>query len=89
MIDVYSYLPPDRTPEETKILEAVMSRIYQKLDDPKDKFIVAFRYHLGFGMEETARAMGISYVAVWKRVKKIERILNTPEVKDLPDKNID
>lgn len=75
MFNLYGYLPDDRTPEETKILDAIMSDIYQELEDPKDKFILAFCFHLGYGKEETARALGVSHVSVWKRIKKIRRKL--------------
>lgn len=75
MINLYRYLPDDRTEEETKILNAIMVRIYNDLPDPTDKFILAFCFHLGFGKEDTARALGMSHVSVWKRMKKIRLLL--------------
>lgn len=76
MISLYNeYLPEDRTPEEVKILNAIMVKIYNNLTDPTDKFILAFTFHLGYGKEDTARALGISYVAVYRRIKKIQSLL--------------
>lgn len=95
MFSLYDYLPDDRTPEEVKILDAIMSDIYQMLDDPSDKFILAFCFHLGYGKEETARALGVSHVSVWKRIKKIQKLLEPirdetdNEVKETDTKKID
>lgn len=85
MISLYQYLPDDRTEEETKILNAVMVRIYNELPDPKDKFILAFCFHLGYGKEDTARALGMSHVAVWKRMRKIRLLLQPMKQEVLGD----
>lgn len=74
-MELYKYLPPDPTPEEMKMVDAVVSKVYEKLEDPADKFILAYCFHLGFGKEETARALGVSHVTVWKRIRKIKKVL--------------
>jgi len=70
-----SLLPPDATPEELMILNALAVYVYQKLDNPTDKFIVAMIYDMGYSREDTARALGVSYVTVYKRDKAIKQIL--------------
>ena len=70
-----SLLPPDATPEEIKILSYVATDLYRKLDDPTDKFIVAMVYELGYGKEETAHALNVSYVTFWKRCTRIKEVL--------------
>lgn len=68
-------LPDDITPEEVAILNRVAIRLYTKLDDPIDKFIVAMVFDLGYGREETAEALGVSYVTVWNRINDIKEQL--------------
>jgi len=70
-----SLLPPDATPEELMILNALAVYVYKKLDNPTDKFIVAMIYDMGYSREDTARALGVSYVTVYKRDKEIKQIL--------------
>ena len=65
------YLPPDPTKEEHKILNQVAVTIYQLFPDPKDKFIIAMVFEHGYGKNETARALGCSYMALYNREKKI------------------
>ena len=72
----YEYLPEDPTPEEHKILNHVAVTIYQRFNDPRDKFIISMVFDLGYGKEETARALGCSYVTVYNRIKRIERVLS-------------
>ena len=83
MISQYNdLLPTDTIEEDIQILNAVMTLIYQKLPDPTDKFILAFCFHMGYGKEDTARALGLSHVAVWKRMNKI-RILLEPTKREV------
>jgi len=69
-------LPDDITPEEIAILGAVAARLYQRLEDPIDKFIMAMHYELGYSKTEVAIALGISSPAVTHRDKKIKRLLD-------------
>lgn len=68
-------LPPDPTPEEIKIVAYAKTLVYRKLDDPKDKFIVAYVFDMGYSRQEAAMALGCSYKTVWERIKKIKVIL--------------
>lgn len=68
-------LPPDPTPEEIKIVAYAKTLIYQKLSDPKDKFIVAYKFDMGYSYAETAMALGVTYKTVWEHVKRIKAIL--------------
>jgi DNA invertase Pin-like site-specific DNA recombinase len=68
----FSELPQDITEEEVKILAYSSIQLYQLLDDPVDKFIVAMVFDLGYGREETARALGFHYHTVYQRIKKIQ-----------------
>lgn len=87
MIDISRLLPPDPTPEERKIINMLVVDLYRKLDDPVDKFILAFAFDLGYPKEDTARALDMSHVAVWKRIQKIRKLLepsyNEIEVKEI------
>lgn len=69
-------LPPDPTPEEIKLIAYAKTLIYRKLPDPKDKFIVAFVFDMGYSREEAAMALGCTYKTVWERVGKIKKILS-------------
>ena len=85
-------LPPDPTPEEIKIVAYAKTLIYQKLPDPKDKFIVAYKFDMGYSYAETALALGVTYKTVWEHVKRIKAILkqhykvDITEGNDLPEK---
>lgn len=70
-----SLLPPDYTPEEKEIVMCTVINLYRKLPDPKDKFIVAWCYELGYQKQHVGPALGMSEVAVFKRIKKIKKIL--------------
>ena len=75
MINVANLLPPDPTPEERKIINMIIVDLYRQLEDPVDKFILAFAFDLGYPKDDTARALEISHVAVWKRIQKIRKLL--------------
>lgn len=68
-------LPKDQTPEEVMIAQALAVNVYQKLDDISDKFIVAMVFDMGYSREDTARALGMSYVTLYSRIKEIRRKL--------------
>lgn len=68
-------LPPEPTPEEIRIVAYAHTLIYRKLTDPKDKFIVAYVFDMGYSRADAAIALGCSYKTVWERLKKIRAIL--------------
>lgn len=70
-----SLLPPDYTPLEKELFMETVINVYQKLPDPKDKFIVAWCYELGYQKQHLGYALGMSEVAVFKRINKIKKIL--------------
>lgn len=72
---ILSLLPSDYTPEEKEIFMCTVVNIYRKLPDPKDKFIVMWCYELGYQKQHVGPALGMSEVAVFKRIKKIKDIL--------------
>lgn len=75
-------LPPDYTPEEYKLLMFSVVNVYQRLEDPIDKFIVAMVYEMGYNANIAAMSLGISSPAVTMRIKKIKRILEDPQLKN-------
>lgn len=68
-------LPPDPTVNTVRIIDAVAVSIYQKLDDPTDKFIVSMVFEIGYTREDTARALGVTYQTVYNRINKIKELL--------------
>jgi DNA-directed RNA polymerase specialized sigma24 family protein len=72
---IADFLPDDCTKEELKILNNVAIDIYLQFNDPQDKFIIAMKWENGYSSEETAEALGVSYVTVYKRALKIEKAL--------------
>lgn len=68
--------PVDITKEERKIIDAIAVDLYRKLNDPVDKFITAMVFDVGYGKEQTAEALGITYTAVYQRIKKIRKKLS-------------
>lgn len=65
-------LPPDPTAEEIMIASSLAISLYQRIKDPTDKFIIAMVYDMGYSREDAARALGISYVTVYKRLKIVK-----------------
>lgn len=74
--NLYQLLPSDYTPEEVAIVTHVVVNLYQKLNDPIDKFIVAFHYDLGYTTKMTSQSLGISDVSLFKRLTKIKKMLS-------------
>lgn len=68
-------LPPDVTNTELKILDYSYAHIYRMVDDPLDKFIVAFMFDLGHSTNVTAVAAGVSRKTIWERHKRIKNTL--------------
>lgn len=81
-------MPPDPTREELKIINFAHALIYSKIKDPKDKFIVAYHFDLGYTREDTAIALGCHYKTVWSRIEKIKKMLGDhyrpPKSKETP-----
>lgn len=68
-------LPSDATPEEYMILQQAILNIYNALDDPTDKFLVAFVNELNYTQEMAAEAVGKSNKWVSVRMEKIREKL--------------
>lgn len=85
-------LPPDLTPEEIKIIAYAKTLIYKKLKDPKDKFIVAYVFDMGYSRADAALALDCSYKTVWEHIKNIKKVLaqhykvNMTEGNETPEK---
>lgn len=68
-------LPPDASGVERRIIEYAYAHIYRVLDDPLDKFIVAFMFDLGNNVTATSIATGLHRKTVWEKRKKIQLLL--------------
>lgn len=68
--------PPDGwTQPEKIILRTVLVTLYEKLPDLKDKFILMATYESNYTQESIGDMLGISQVAVNKRLNKaVERL---------------
>ena len=73
-------LPPDASGVEKKIIEYAYAHIYRVLDDPLDKFIVAFMFDLGNNVTATAIATGLHRKTVWEKQKRIKLLLKNLKV---------
>ena len=49
--------------------------LYANLEDPVDKFLVAYIFELGNTRKAAQEALGVSKATVWYKVKRIKRIL--------------
>lgn len=68
--------PPDGwTQPEKIILRTVLVSLYEKLPDLKDKFILMATYESTYTQEAIGDMLGISQVAVNKRLNKSLKIL--------------
>lgn len=79
-------LPTDPTPEEKEIYSIMMSRVYQPtdtihyyqlIDDPINKFLLAWVFEMGRTRRAAQRALGLSKATVWKRIKIIRKSIGT------------
>lgn len=68
-------LPPDASAVESKIIEYAYAHIYRTIEDPMDKFIVAFMFDLGNSVSVTAIAANLNRKTIWEKKKKIQRLL--------------
>ncbi len=73
-------LPPDASGVEKHIIEYAYAHIYRTLDDPLDKFIVAFMFDLGNNVTATAIATGLHRKTVWEKQKRIKLLLKNLRV---------
>lgn len=71
----YPHLPPNPTIEEYEIIEYSITNIYTKIDDPIDKFLVAFVFELGYTQSLASQCLEIDNAAVTRRIQKIKRNL--------------
>lgn len=78
-------LPIEPTPEEEEIYEIMINRtagrrgtehLYALIDDPIDKFILAWVFDMGHTQKSCELAVGRSKVAIWTRIKRIRTILS-------------
>ncbi len=68
-------LPPSYTPEEYFFLTRTISNLYSKLDDPVDKFLLAFVYELKYTQDMAAESLDKSSRWVSKRMDRIKKDL--------------
>ena len=68
-------LPPDASVVERKIIEYAYAHIYRALEDPMDKFIVAFMFDLGNNVTATVIATKLHRKTIWEKKKKIQGLL--------------
>lgn len=77
-------LPNDATPEELEIYDVMVKRtssrrgtehLYSLIEDPIDKFILAWVFDMGHSQKSCETAVGRSKVAIWTRIKRIRTIL--------------
>lgn len=68
---LHPFLPPDYTPEEYEIVMYCVSDVYRHLEDPIDKFIVAFVFELGYKQDLAAKALQVSDSTISLRIKSI------------------
>ena len=73
-------LPPDASGVEKKIIEYAYAHIYRVLDDPLDKFIVAFMFDLGNNVTATAIACNLHRKTIWEKIRKIQKLLKNFKV---------
>jgi len=75
-------LPNDYTPEELEIYNVMMRKVYEPthtayiykmIEDPIDKFLLAWVFELGKTRRSAQIALNLSKATIWKRVKIIRR----------------
>ena len=73
-------LPPDASGVEKKIIEYAYAHIYRVLDDPLDKFIVAFMFDLGNNVTATAIACNLHRKTICEKKNRIQKLLRNLKV---------
>ena len=68
-LELFNYLQNGRIESLTTV------DLYRRLDDPADKFLVAYIFELGNTRKLAEEALGMSKATIWKRIKKIKRVL--------------
>lgn len=68
----YTFKEPDDgwNNYERMILRETIVSIYQKIEDPLNKFILCVTHECGYSQEEVARMLGVTQPAINKRLKK-------------------
>lgn len=51
------------------------SGVYALIEDPIDKFLVAYVFELGNTRRQAEVALGLSKATIWKRINKIRAVL--------------
>lgn len=72
---VHPLLPPNASRGEYQILMMGVINLYQKLDDPVDKFLVAFVFEAGYRQVVAANILQVSESAITQRIERIKKIL--------------
>ena len=73
---VHPLLPPNANRNEYQILMLGVVNLYQKLEDPTDKFLVAFVFEAGYRQVVAANVLGMTESAVTQRIDRIKKILS-------------
>ena len=60
---------------EQLLMRAMICRIYEKLPDPLDKFILLANFEAGYTQVEIARMIGISQAAINRRLREARKFL--------------
>lgn len=68
-------LPKDYTPEEYLIMSRSICNLYEILEDPTDKFLLAFVYELNYTQSMAAESLGKTDFWVSMRMTKIKKSL--------------
>lgn len=91
-------LPNDYTPEEKEIYNELMRRIYEPpdtthlyamIEDPINKFLLAWVFDLGRTRRSAEKALGLSKATLWKRIKIIKKTVGSYAVDKHLIKNTD
>jgi len=73
-------LPPNASGVEKKIIEYAYAHVYRAIEDPLDKFIIAFHFDLGNNVTATAIACGLHRKTIWEKIRKIQKMLKNFKV---------
>lgn len=79
-------LPPDADRTTKQLYDLICcstAYVYRRIPDPKDKFIVAFVFEMGYSQYEAAIALGLAESNVSDRLKKVRHILKAPHPEEI------
>lgn len=68
-------MPKDYTPEEYLIMSRSICNLYEILEDPTDKFLLAFVFELNYTQSMAAESLGKTDFWVSMRMTKIKKSL--------------